>query len=269
MDTKKLVGAAAFSAVLAAGGVAGALFGAPVLSGAQEGEETPTSDGVREFGRHMGAGEHRGEHRGEHLETAAEALGMTTDELVTELQSGKSIADVAAERNVDKQKVIDALVAAATARIDEMKSELPDRIADLVERDGLGFRGPGGRGGPGHIAGHMAFNSLDDAATALGISRLELREALESGKSIAQVAEEKGKNIDDVKAAMVADFNARIDEAVSNGRLDADRAAEMKANHAERVDELVTREGLPLRNGHRHGFGPGAADDEGTDTSDA
>ena len=250
MPTKKLAGAAAFTAALAAGGAAGALFGTPVLSGAQESSDdsTSTTESTTEAAP---TGEGRGAHKGESVTTAAEVLGMTAEELRAELQAGKSIADVAAEKGVDKQKVIDALVAAATARIDQMKAALPDRMADLVERDGP----LGGPGGPGHHRGpgRGIVNSIDDAATALGISVQELRDELAAGKSIATIASEKGKSLDDVKAAMIADATARIDQAVADGKVPADRAAEMKANLAEKVDELVQREGLPMRGHH----GPG------------
>lgn len=260
MPTKKLAGAAAFTAALAAGGAAGALFGTPVLTGAQESEspdsatDTTTSGPMRE---------HRGAGKAEHVTTAAEVLGMTAEELRAELQAGKSIADVAAEKGVDKQKVIDALVAAASARIDEMKAQLPDRMADLVERDG-----PVGRpGGPGHHRGGPGrgiVNSVDDASTALGISVQELRDELAAGKSIATIASEKGKNLDEVKAAMIADATERIDRAVADGAITEERAAEMKANLAEKIDLLVQREGFP-RHGHRGGPGPGPqADNAGT-----
>jgi hypothetical protein len=70
-------------------------------------------------------------------------LGITVDELRTELQSGKSIADVAGDQT---QAVIDALVAEATTRIeqgvtdgrltreeaDEKLAELSDRITEMV-----------------------------------------------------------------------------------------------------------------------------------------
>lgn len=82
------------------------------------------------------------------LESAAAAIGMTVEELRDELRSGKSIAQVAAARGVDTQKVIDALVAAATKRIDEavaggrltaeqastLKADLEQRITDRVNR---------------------------------------------------------------------------------------------------------------------------------------
>lgn len=63
--------------------------------------------------------------RGAGLDAAATALGITTDELKTELQDGKTIADVASEKGVDVQKVIDAIVAAETANITE-------RVTDMV-----------------------------------------------------------------------------------------------------------------------------------------
>ena len=61
-----------------------------------------------------------GRGRGAGLEAAATALGITADELRTELQSGKSIADVATAKGVNVQTVIDALVAEAKTRITDM-----------------------------------------------------------------------------------------------------------------------------------------------------
>lgn len=64
-----------------------------------------------------GMGRHRG---GPGLDVAATALGLTNDELRTELQAGKTIADVATAKGVDLQKVIDAMVAEATTHITDM-----------------------------------------------------------------------------------------------------------------------------------------------------
>ncbi len=70
-------------------------------------------------------GRHGGRGRFVNLETAATALGITADELQTELAAGKTIADVAGEKGVAVQTVIDQLVAEATA-------ELTQRITDKV-----------------------------------------------------------------------------------------------------------------------------------------
>ena len=73
------------------------------------------------MGRHHGkGGPGMGRGRGAGLEAAATALGITADELRTELKSGKSIADVATAKGVNVQTVIDALVAQAKTRITDM-----------------------------------------------------------------------------------------------------------------------------------------------------
>lgn len=72
-----------------------------------------------------GRGERAGRHLGAAAETAASVIGITTDELTAALQGGQSIADIATANGVEPQKVIEALVAEATA-------ELTQRITDMV-----------------------------------------------------------------------------------------------------------------------------------------
>jgi hypothetical protein len=57
------------------------------------------------------------------LTVAAEKLGMTEAELRTELQGGKSIADVAGEKGVDTQVISDAYLA-------QLKADLDAQVAD-------------------------------------------------------------------------------------------------------------------------------------------
>ncbi len=76
------------------------------------------------FGGHGGHG-HGGPGGGQMLETAATALGITADELKTELEAGKTVAEVATANGVDVQTVIDALVAERTA-------DITQRVTDFV-----------------------------------------------------------------------------------------------------------------------------------------
>lgn len=73
------------------------------------------------------------------LDAAATALGTTPEELRTSLQSGQTIAQLAAAKGVDPQIVIDAIVAAWTAREQEevavgehTQEEVDARLADLT-----------------------------------------------------------------------------------------------------------------------------------------
>ena len=97
------------------------------------------------------------------LEAAAKALNLSEDELKTKLKDGdQTIAEVAKAQDVEVQTVIDAMVADATAHIDqavkdgkideakaaEIKSNLKERITKLV-KEGPPARGEGGPdGGP-------------------------------------------------------------------------------------------------------------------------
>jgi hypothetical protein len=110
---------------------------------------------------HDGPGGPRG-FMGPRLDAAAKALGLTTTDLQTELQGGKSIADVAKAHNVDVTTVISALVADAKTNLDQQVkdgkitqaqedtrvSTLTDRITKMVNNTMPAGRGFGHRGGP-------------------------------------------------------------------------------------------------------------------------
>ena len=72
-----------------------------------------------------GMGGARGGMRQEMLTTAADAIGITADELKTAIQGGQSIAQIAEANGKSVQSVIDALVAQAT-------TDLTQRITDMV-----------------------------------------------------------------------------------------------------------------------------------------
>jgi hypothetical protein len=235
---RTLLGAAAFSLALAGGGVAGALLGTPSTSGAQDPEsnttEAPTTEAPA-HGRWFGP-------RGQRLTTAAEALGITEAELRAALAEGQSIAQVAEAEGIDVQTVIDALVAAATEQLEVLEAALPEHMTDLVNREGWGEHDGPGR--PGHGPRFLGAR-LEAAAEAIGITADELRTALEDGSTIAEVAEANGVDVQTVIDALVAEATARIEAAVADGSLDAQRADELQANLVERITAHVNGEGRP------------------------
>lgn len=93
---------------------------------------------------------------------AAKAIGISEADLLTALQSGKTMADVAKANNVDPQKVIDALVqddlaehaAAVTAgtltqaQADAQKANVTQHATDQVDSTPPAGPGPGGPAAP-------------------------------------------------------------------------------------------------------------------------
>lgn len=90
------------------------------------------------------------------LEAAAKTLGMTTDALTTALRSGKTLLDLAREKNVDVTKLRTAIADAEKAAIDQLVKDgkltqaqadklkvnlKPENIDLLRNRWGLGWPG--------------------------------------------------------------------------------------------------------------------------------
>jgi polyhydroxyalkanoate synthesis regulator phasin len=198
-----------------------------------------------------GPGGHKGGRGfGVDLNAAATAIGITPEQLRTEL-AGKSLADVAKAHGKTAADVTTALKTAAHTRIDQavtagkvaadqaatQKTQADTRIDQLVNQvkpvGGPGrTEGPGGRGGFG--AG------LDAAATAIGITPQQLRTEL-SGKSLADVAKAHGKTAADVTTALKNAAHTRIDQAVTAGRLTADQATTQKTQVDQRIDQQINQ----------------------------
>jgi len=231
METKKLIGAAAFSLALVGGVVAGALIGTPGTSGAQEAGTGTDAEEEPRAGRHADL-----------FEAAAEALGMTTDELRAELQGGRTIAEVAAERDVDVDTVIAAVVAAG-------EDEHVERVTAFVNGEHREHRG-----GHRHHA-HGIGMGLDVAAEALGMTTDELREALSAdGATLASVAEAEGVDVQVVIDALVAEAQEHLAQAVEDGHLTQEEADEKAADIEARITDLVNDE---RPDGPPFGRGPG------------
>jgi hypothetical protein len=100
--------------------VVAAVEAARPMGGGHEGR----GHGGQNHGR-LGMGGQRGEKRQEMLTSAAEAIGITAEELKTAIKGGQTIAQVAEANGKTVQSVIDALVAQAT-------TDLTQRITDMV-----------------------------------------------------------------------------------------------------------------------------------------
>ena len=80
---------------------------------------------------------------------------MTTDELHTALDGGQTLAQVASDKGVNVQIVVDALVASATNHINEevtsgeiTQAEADQKLADLSQRVTDRVNNPRPEGGP-------------------------------------------------------------------------------------------------------------------------
>jgi prolyl-tRNA editing enzyme YbaK/EbsC (Cys-tRNA(Pro) deacylase) len=209
MRISRPIAVATLAATTLTGGLGGAL-----LLGPASADSTNTAAGTA-----SGRGAATAAPCREGLADLADVIGISTDDLRAALRDGQTLAQVAEANGVDRQQVVDALVANGTERLDaavaagridhatadERKASLPDRAADLVngELERNAHRHPGRPA------------AIRTAAEAIGIDADELRAALRDGQTIAQVAEANDVDPQDVIDALVARFTERITKVVN------------------------------------------------------
>ena len=243
---------------------------------------TDTASGTTSAAPTVGASADAKMNRPSPLAAASKVLGITEAELKTELEAGKSVADVAKAKNIDLATVKAALLAEAKAHIDAevaagkhtaaegaaKLAELTSRIDTMLTTAGLPARGPQGMGGKGGHEGKGGPGKFMTATLAktLKLTQEELKTQLHSGKSLADVAKAQSVDIADVKAALTSDFSAHLAEEVKSGehtQVEADaKIAEFKTNLDTMVNRVGPAGGMkgegrgPGGPGGRHGHGP-------------
>ncbi len=168
---------------------------------------------------------------------AAKQLGVTPSELTAALKKALS-------------NRVDAAVKAGRIT----KAEGDAMKARINSGDALFGHGHRGFGKFGH-GPHFKLHGLDAAASYLGLTEAQLRTQLSSGKTLAQVAKARDKSVDGLVDALAKDANAKIDQAVKDGKLTQAQANEIKQGQRERLAEFVNNGQLrfKFRDGNRNG----------------
>ena len=97
---------------------------------------------------------------------------------------------------------------------------------------------------PASESGHPVLSRLRRhefkvAAGVIGVKTTDLGSAIKVGQSVADVATAHGVSVDSVVNAVVTDASARIDQAVTNGRLTQAQADAIKAQLPPFATKLV------------------------------
>jgi 3-hydroxyacyl-CoA dehydrogenase len=201
------------------------------------------------------------------LSATASVTGLTTEDVLTALQSGQTFAQIAEANDQPADEVIDAARALLQEQLDQAVTEgrITQEQADakLANFDanastivnstmvGKGGHGPGdGRFGRGGVD-----TLLSATATVTGLTTDEVITARQSGQSLAQIVEANGQTVDDVIAAARTQLEDLLQQAVTDGRITQEQAdaklANFDATAVERMSSTYT--------GHphgRHGQGP-------------
>jgi hypothetical protein len=179
------------------------------------------------------------------MDTAAEYLGLTRNQLLDRVRSGQTLAQVAAAQGKSVDGLVDAIVAAirkeldqkvaegtlTAAQRDQIAGDLEARITEMVN-NGRGASGAG----PGSFQG---WGVIDTAAAYLGLTKDQLIERVRGGQTLAQIAVAQGKSVDGLIDALVAAAKAQLDQKVADGTLTAAQRDQIVGQLAAGITDLV------------------------------
>ncbi len=226
---------------------------------AQDGGSSPTPPAQGDRGV-AGEGHARGHRIGNVIRHLLQQVGLTREEVAEGKAAGLTwgqildqYGDVSAAEA--KQQALDALEAKLDAAVasGRLTREQADRMLEAAGAAADRFLNskPGDRL-PGAAPKMPAGGALETVAGVIGVDAKTLVQRLASGETLAQIAGEKTQAVID---ALIAEVNAKVDEAVAKGKLTPEEGADKKAKAAERITTWVN-EGGPLK-GPGRGFGHG------------
>ncbi|HKR99006.1 MAG TPA: hypothetical protein VJU79_05780, partial [Candidatus Dormibacteraeota bacterium] len=175
--------------------------------------------------------------------------------------------DAAKRLNVSPDKLSSALQGAFEDRLDAAvkAGRLSQAEADAIKRKveqgggppvgipgfGFGERHLEFRGGPGGAI----KAGLDAAASYLDLTQKQLIDKLQSGKSLADVANDQKKSVDGLKSAIKDAVKKQLDQAVSAKKITQDQENKILDELDKRLDGVVNAKG-GAPGGPGLGFGP-------------
>jgi len=168
----------------------------------------------------------------------AEKLGVSSEELTTAMTEAQF-------------ELIDEAVA-ADRLTEEQAAQLKERIQEYGPLAGIGAfaRHRGDR--PGDREGNRECRAFKfvfaAAAQVLEMERSAIMEALQSGKSLADLAEEQGMSVGEFKAALLDQIKSQLQAKVEEGKITQEQADRIFAGIEAEIDAIVKFHGQPGQN---------------------
>ncbi len=198
----------------------------------------------------------------DYLNKLAANLGVTVDKLKGALKD-------TAKQEIDKA-VADGKLTADQAQ--KLKDAI-DKGANVPLGPRFGGMMPGGRGpggaspngappngqgkpmGRGGIMG-MLPGAMNDLAGFFGITPDQLKQDLQNGQSLADIAKTAGKSTDDLKGFLTTESSKQIDALVGSGKITKDQGDKMKQAFTTNLDAMINfklPQGIMPFGGPHHG----------------
>jgi len=171
------------------------------------------------------------------LRALTDATGLQLRDLAEQARDGATLAEIAQANGADPQAVVDAALTNVSGRVSEMVAngrltqEQADRLlaeaetffAEAINRPLPAPSRPAQQ--TARVRTGMAL--LNATAEATGLSRREVLAQVREGKTLAQIAEENGTDVNAIVSDVAAQVTEHINQAVASGNLSQEQADEI------------------------------------------
>jgi hypothetical protein len=159
---------------------------------------------------------------------------------------GKSEAEVQAAIAESQRELLEDVIqrgGVPPERADQLRARLQNGPAPFSPLQRFGHRGgePKASGpgfGPGAFALGPVGHHIDAVTSFLGVTRAELAAEMRAGKSLATIAQEKGKSRDDLKATILAETEKALRER-SQGRASEEQIQQFMDRIRSGIDRMI------------------------------
>lgn len=258
--------------------VAGMLGLAGVAMAQSTDDATPTPSSETQPLRGERGAHHGGHHGLVGLMSIVRASGLDASVFREGFEAGQTPAEILEANGVDPAEVTSTILSAleeklATAvengrltqeRADELLAKAREKLATLMNTV------------PDLDARPERPTPFLNVAEFLEIERAALMESLRDGMTLAEIAGANGSSGEALIEHLLAEANEHIDQALADGKIDEERAAEFRTRAEERIPEIVNNtgeripgEGRPHRRGGHGRFFDGKFRDRGAAPAEA
>jgi uncharacterized protein YidB (DUF937 family) len=186
-------------------------------------------------------------------------LGVTEEELRTARQEGKTLVQIAADKGISEDQLIEHIVSEHQKQLDQLLADgkitqeqadkmkehfTKEQVKEMVNGTG-GFlmKGKGeGFGAGGKMMVKLPLQS--GLLEFLGVTEEELRTARQEGKTLVQIAADKGISEDQLIEHIVSEHQKQLDQLLADGKITQEQADKMKEHFTkEHVKEMINGQG--------------------------
>ena len=193
-------------------------------------------------------------------DAAATYLGLSAAQIRTELQGGKTLAQIATAQGKTADGLVQAILTAQESNLGKLVSAgkltadqektIEGRLQTMIENlvDGTGPTAAGPPAGEGiHFHGGLGARlgigpfgaDLNAAASYLGLTADQIETQLQGGKTLAQIATAQGKTADGLVQAILSAQRSNLDKLVTAGKLTADQEQTIEKGLTTMITNIV------------------------------